>query len=283
MTAGLGRQETLVSVDDVSFSYEGGFKALVEASLAVGRGEYVAIVGGNGSGKTTLAKHMNGLLHPTTGVVSVCGMRTDETSVATLARKVGYVFQNPDHQLFCTSVEEEVRFGLDNIGVSKAEATAKAEAAMERLKITALRDKPPFTLSLGDRRKVTIASVLAADPEILVLDEPTTGLDLHDSDHLMSTLRALNDSGRTIVLISHDMRLVAEHVERTVVMAGGRIALDSEIGLAFSDLELLRKAKLVAPPITQVAHRLSHLGISPATFTPSQLVDQIEALRGGRR
>ena len=273
----------LISLDDVSFSYEGGFKALTGATLAIGKGEYVAIVGGNGSGKTTLAKHMNGLLQPTKGAVTVFGMRTDKTSVATLARKVGYVFQNPDHQLFCTSVEEEVRFGLDNIGIPRPEATAKAEAAMERLKITNLRDKPPFTLSLGDRRKVTIASVLAADPEVLVLDEPTTGLDLHDSDQLMSTLRDLNDNGRTIVLISHDMRLVAEHVERTVVMAGGSIALDSGVSRTFSDLELLRKAKLVAPPITQVAHRLSHLGVSPATFTPPHLVDQVDALRGGRR
>lgn len=281
MTPGGEPGESVVTVDGVSFSYEGGFEALVGVSMRVRRGEYVAIAGGNGSGKTTLAKHINGLLHPSVGRVTTCGMRTDETSVANLARKVGYVFQNPDHQLFCTTVEEEVRFGLENMDFEESESAPKAQAAMELVDIVALRDRPPFTLSLGDRRKVTIASVLAAEPEILVLDEPTTGLDHHDSEHLMSTLRALNRSGRTIVLISHDMRLVAEHVDRAVLMAAGRILVDADVGAVFSDLELLREAKLVAPPITQVAHRLAPLGVSPSTFTPSQLVQQIEVLRGG--
>jgi energy-coupling factor transporter ATP-binding protein EcfA2 len=275
--------ERAISMDEISFSYEGGFEALKKVSLAVRRGEYVAVVGGNGSGKTTLAKHMNGLLHPSSGRVTVCGMDTAKTSVASLARKVGYVFQNPDHQLFCTSVEDEVLFGLENIGLPKPEATRKARAAMEEMGVAHLRDKPPFTLSLGDRRKVTIASVLVTEPEIVVLDEPTTGLDHNDSERLMSRLRELNRGGRTLILISHDMRLVAEHVDRAVVMAGGRIVLDGDIGAAFSDPDILRAAKLVAPPITQVAHRLVSLGVSPATFTPSQLVDQIEALRGGRR
>ena len=269
-----------VSLDRVSFEYEGGFKALKDVSLTAGKGEFIAIVGANGSGKTTLAKHLNGLLRPSAGAVTVGGLNTAEVSVATLARRVGYVFQNPDHQLFCTTVEEEVLFGLVNMGHPREAALEKARAAMELLGITPIKDKPPFTLSLGDRRKVTIASVLAADPEIIVLDEPTIGLDHSDSKRLMSVLRELNRTGRTVILVSHDMRLVAEHVDRAVLMAGGRIVLDACIEDAFSDLELLRKAKILAPPITQIAHRLVDAGVSKATFTPSQLVEQVANLRG---
>ena len=269
-----------VSLDRVSFEYEGGFQALKDVSLTAGKGEFVAIVGANGSGKTTLAKHLNGLLRPSAGVVTVDGLNTTEVSVATLARKVGYVFQNPDHQLFCTTVEDEVLFGLLNMGHSRESALVKARAAMELLDVTPIKDKPPFTLSLGDRRKVTIASVLAGEPEIIVLDEPTIGLDHSDSKRLMSALRELNSTGRTVILVSHDMRLVAEHVDRAVLMAGGRIVLDACMEDAFSDLELLRTAKILAPPITQVAHRLVDAGISKATFTPSQLVEQVANLRG---
>ena len=181
----------IISLEDVRYTYEGGIEALRGVSLSIALGESVAIVGGNGSGKTTLAKHLNGLLKPSSGRVMVDGVGTDGASVAALARSVGYVFQNPDHQLFCTSVEEEVRFGPRNMGFEMQREAALAARAIEQMGVGHLRELSPVSLSLGDRRKVAIASVLATSPKVLVLDEPTTGLDSVESEQLMATLISL--------------------------------------------------------------------------------------------
>ena len=270
----------VVTVDRVSHVYDGGIRALDEVSLDISQGEYVGIVGGNGSGKTTLAKHMNGLLHPTTGRVLVDGHATTDSSVAFLAGMVGYVFQNPDHQLFCTTVDEEVRFGPTNMGHVEDEVVRRADRAMSLMGIGHLRDETPLSLSLGDRRKVTIASVVATRPRVLLLDEPTTGLDSAEVAQLMTLLRRLNDEGMSIVLISHEMRLVAEHVDRIVVLSRGRKVLDSVAHDAFGDLDLLRESKLLPPSVTVLAHRLQDLGVSRRVFTPEQMADELRRLGG---
>jgi len=273
----------VISFRNLSFTYEGGVQALNGVSLDIRPGELLAIVGGNGSGKTTLAKHMIGLLSPSSGEVRVQGRRTSESSVATLACIVGYVFQNPDHQLFCTSVEEEVRFGPENLGLPSSEVSRRTDAALEMMGLEDIRGDPPFSLSLGDRRKVTIASVLSTDPEVLVFDEPTTGLDFEESEQLMGLIGRLNDQGKTIVLITHEMRLVAEHVERVIMMSEGAVVQDSSVTEAFSNLALLRKCELLAPPITELAHRLEGLGIPAGMFTPEQLVLHLRSQWGGQR
>ena len=274
----------IISLQDVRFSYEGGIEALKGVSLSVARGENVAVVGGNGSGKTTLAKHLNGLLKPSSGTVLVGGEDSSRTSVATLARTVGYVFQNPDYQLFCTSVEEEVRFGPKNMGFGRDDESALAERALKLMDISHLREQSPVSLSLGDRRKVAIASVLATSPRVLLLDEPTTGLDSVESTQLMATLDVLRSEGMTIVLITHDMRLVAQHMDRVVVMSEGVVALDTGVEEAFSDPDRLRRCKLLAPPITVLAQRLQAQGILPkGAATPLQLVEQVARVRGERQ
>ena len=271
-------------MQDVRFSYEGGIEALKGVSLSVARGENVAVVGGNGSGKTTLAKHLNGLLKPSSGTVLVGGVDSSKTSVATLARTVGYVFQNPDYQLFCTSVEEEVRFGPKNMGFGRDDESALAERALKLMDIRHLREQSPVSLSLGDRRKIAIASVLATSPIVLILDEPTTGLDSVESAQLMATLDVLRSEGMTVVLITHDMRLVAQHMDRVVVMSEGRVALDAGVEEAFSDPDRLRRCKLLAPPITVLAQRLQAQGVLPkGAATPLQLVEQVARVRGERQ
>ncbi len=274
----------IISLQDVRFSYEGGIEALKGVSLSVARGENVAVVGGNGSGKTTLAKHLNGLLKPSSGTVLIGGKNPSKTSVATLARTVGYVFQNPDYQLFCTSVEEEVRFGPKNMGFGHGDESAFAERALKLMDISHLREQSPVSLSLGDRRKVAIASVLATSPRALVLDEPTTGLDSAESAQLMATLAVLRSEGMTVVLITHEMRLVAQHMDRVVVMSEGSVALDTGVEEAFSDLDRLRRCKLLAPPITVLAQRLQAQGVLPkGAATPLQLVEQVVRVRGERQ
>lgn len=274
-------EDLMVSMRNVKFTYESGVEALKGVNLSIGRGEYLALVGGNGSGKTTLAKHMNGLLRPTSGKVSVTGTPASERTVAELARVVGYVFQNPDHQLFCGTVQDEVSFGPSNTGAAPEEVLRRAESAIQVMGLAHVRDKPPLSLTLGLRRKVSIASVVAMDPQVLVLDEPTTGLDAQEARELMGLVQSMNRDGKTIVLITHEMKLVAEHANRVVVMSEGRLVLDSDSRGVFSDPELLVHSKLLPPPVTLLAHRLSPLGVSRDVFTPEELA--FELSRGGRR
>ncbi len=273
--------DRLLSLNNVSYTYEGGIEALTDVSLEVRKGEYIALVGGNGSGKTTLAKHLNGLLRPESGRLVVRGVDAGSLSVAELARTVGYAFQNPDHQLFCTSVEDEVRFGPRNLGRSASDVEHFSESAMDVMGVASLRSLPPLTLSLGERRRVSIASVLAMDPSVLVLDEPTTGLDHDEARELMEILSGLNRDGKTIILITHDMRLVAEHAMRVVVMSRGRVALDSDVRGAFDDLGLLRDAQLLPPPVSVLAHRLEGRGVPADILTADEMVFHIELGRTG--
>jgi len=272
--------ETIVSVRDLKFEYEGGIKALKSVSLKIKAGEYLAIVGGNGSGKTTLAKNLNGLLRPTGGEVEISGVSAKNLRVAELARYVGYAFQNPDHQLFCASVEKEVRFGPKNLGFPDSAISERATHAIEIMGLSDVSTKPPLSLTLGLRRKVSIASVIAMDPKVIILDEPTTGLDASEVRELMHNIDSLNKEGHTIILITHDMKLVAEHARRVVVMSDGRVVLDSDPRGAFSDLEILRDSKLEPPPVTLLAHRLSASGIPRDVISPEELVFHV--LRKGQ-
>lgn len=280
-SAPLSAREKIISAKALKFTYEGGVEAVRDVNLDVRYGEYIAIVGGNGSGKTTLAKNMNGLLRPTSGSVVVGGKPTSEQTVAALARIVGYAFQNPDHQLFCSSVEEEVRFGPMNLGYPDQDVYEKVEKAIETMNLEQVRKLPPLSLRLGERRRISIASVIAMDPQVLVLDEPTTGLDAEESTELMHRLKRLNDEGKTIILITHDMKLVAEHAKRVVVMAQGRILLDSDPRGVFSDLGILRQSNLEPPAVTQLAHRLAAYDIPRDIISPEELVFHLMRSRGG--
>ena len=274
-----GGPECVLLLRNVKFTYESGVEALGGVNLSVDKGEYLAIVGGNGSGKTTLAKHMNGLLRPDSGEVLVLGSPSVARTVAEIARVVGYVFQNPDHQLFCGTVRGEVAFGPSNLGLDEGEVRSRVGHATEVMGLSEVMDRPPLSLSLGLRRRVSIASVIATSPQVLVLDEPTTGLDAREAGELLSIVRSLNDEGTTIILITHEMKLVAEHANRVVVMSGGRIVLDSDTRGAFSDLGLLRSSKLLPPPVTHLAHKLAPMGVSKDVLTPEELV--FELTRGG--
>ncbi len=273
----------VVQVEGIKYVYEGGVEAIRDVNLRIRQGEYIAIVGGNGSGKTTLAKNLNGLLRPSSGRIAIDGQDSSRRSVAELAKSVGYAFQNPDHQLFSGSVEEEVRFGPRNLGYQESDVTRMAEHAIEVMNLTGVRELPPLTLSLSFRRRVSIASVLAMDPQVIILDEPTTGLDAGDIDSLMDIVDALNKEGHTLILITHDMRLVAKHAKRVVVMASGRVLLDSDPRGSFADLDLIGQSNLEPPPVTLLAHRLSRFGIAADIFSPEELAASVMGKMGGGR
>ncbi len=247
----------IIEVRDVSYLYEGGQKAaLNHVSLTVQRGAFIAFVGQNGAGKTTLAKTFNGILRPTSGEVIVEGHETRAAGLDVLARIVGYVYQNPDHQIFSTTVKEEVAFGPRNLGLPLEEVNQAVQHALELVDMQRDADTYPFLLGRGQRQKLAVASVIAMGSPVLVVDEPTTGLDLQGSLSIMELLRQWNADGRTIIIITHDMQIVAEYAQHTVVMAQGRVLADGPTRHVLTDQAVLAQAFLKAPQITRLAQSL---------------------------
>ena len=249
-----------IQVEDVYYTYPNGVEALRGVSLKVSEGEFVAIMGQNGAGKTTLVKHFNGLLKPTKGRVLIDGVETGSVSVARLARKVGFVFQNPDHQLFCETVEKEVAFALRNFGFDEETTRKRVDWALNILDLTEYRKVSPFMLSGGERKRVALASVLAWDPKILILDEPTIGQDYRQKERLMNFIMQLNAQGKTVIIVTHDIEFVAECKPRVILMAEGKILADGEPHRILTDPNLLERASLTPPEASQILMGLEDLG-----------------------
>jgi energy-coupling factor transport system ATP-binding protein len=252
----------ILEVSNLSFSYPGGPAALRDVSLRIGAGELVALIGQNGSGKTTLAKHMNGLLRAEPGAVRLAGADLRTLPLERVAQQVGYVFQNPDHQLFAATVAEEVAFGPRNFGMDGAACEERVRDALAAVGLLALRDHDPFLLSKGERQRLAVASVLAMAPRVLILDEPTTGLDFPEQRRMLDLLARLRAGGTTVIMITHSPWVVAEYAERAMLMRAGELVFDGALRDLFGDEELLRSAAFEAPPITRVGHAL---GVSAVT------------------
>ena len=250
--------EVVVSIGGLSHVYQDGTRALHDVDLEIRRGEFVGILGQNGSGKTTLVKHFNALLKPTEGTVIVAGLDTRKASIAEMALAVGYIFQNPDAQIFKMKVEEELAFGPQNVGLSEEEVSRRIKEAAEDLEISHLMDKNPFFLSKGEKQRVAVAAVMAMHPDILVLDEPTTGQDFKRAKEIMDLAVRLHDEGQTVVVITHDMNLAAEYCDRVVIMEGGRVLLDAPTREAFLAEEELNASSLRPPQVTVLGKALGY-------------------------
>lgn len=245
-----------VHVRDLHFQYPDGTVALRGVNLQISKGEFVAILGPNGSGKTSLVKHFNGLLRPTSGQVVVDGLDTRQAKVADLALKVGFIFQDPDSQIFKMKVWDELAFGPQAVGLSKEEVAERVEQAAADLEISHLLEKNPFFLSKGEKQRIAVAGVVAMRPSILVLDEPTTGQDYKRSKEIMDIAVRLNEQGETIVVITHDMNLAAEYCDRVVVMQQSQVKLDAAIRGVYEQEEVLHDASLRAPQVTLLGKAL---------------------------
>lgn len=256
----------LIEVKDVHFAYEGEVEALRGVSLQVRGGEFVAILGQNGSGKTTLAKHLNGLLKPTHGEVRVEGKATASMSAAELGRQVGYVFQNPDHQIFEETILDEVLFGPRNLGLDPDRVQEQARDALETVGMWERRSEDPFTLTKGLRQKVAVASVLATRPRAIVMDEPTTGLDYGELKQMMALVKRLNEAGHTIIMITHCIWIAAEYAHRTILMSEGKIVADGPTREVFSHEDLLAQADIIAPQIVRFSNELGTTMLSVDEF-----------------
>ena len=249
-----GCKEVVVHVKDLVHTYDAAKPAVDCVSLDIYRGEFVAVVGQNGCGKTTLVKHLNGLHAPTRGTVEILGKDTKDWTLSDLGKKVGFVFQNPDHQIFADTIREEVAFGPYNYGLSETETEKKVSHALDIVGLAGREAEDPFSLTKGERQQLALASVLATDPEVLILDEPTTGLDYHGQTAILNLIRKLNESGRTVIIITHSMWVVAEYADRCIMMSQGKIVKDSDIRTCFKDMDLLESLHLEAPEAVRIGH-----------------------------
>jgi len=229
-------------------------------SLDVKKGEFVSLVGQNGSGKTTLAKHFNGLLRPNKGKVIILGEDSKNFSIAELSRKVGHLFQNPENQIFEETVFSEVAFGPKNLGLSEVEIKERVDRVLKITRLSKYRDTHPLSLSGGEKQRLALASVSVMEPQILVLDEPTTGLDLLSIQGILDIVKELHNRNVTVFLITHDMGLVSELSERVVVMERGQIIGDGTPREIFANDELLTRASLEPPQIMKFSKML---GLNP--------------------
>ena len=275
-TPGRDRPPVHVAIEGLVHRYPGGVEAVRGVSLSIAPGETVAILGQNGSGKTTLVKHLNGLLRPDEGRVLLDGEPTDGRSVAELARTVGFVFQNPDDQLFERSVAREVAFGPRNLGLPSADVGRLVEASLAAVGLGAEGSTNPYDLDLSRRKLVALAGILAMDPALLVLDEPTTGQDADGVARVGTIVEAFRASGRSVVTITHDMEFAATHFGRIVVMRAGEVVADGAPADIFAPAQaaLLASTGLLPPPAARIA---ALLGL---TTTPLDANALLRELRG---
>jgi len=248
--------EVIIKVEGLEHIYPNGKKALSGIELEVRRNDFLAIIGQNGSGKTTLVKHFNGLLKGSKGLVSFLGKEILPKMVSELGREIGFVFQNPDHQIFSNRVYDEVGFGPRNYGFSEAEVKKRVEVALELVGLSGREDENPFLMTKGERQRLAIASVLSAEPGVLILDEPTTGLDYTEQIRVMELLKELNQKGRTIIIITHTLWLVARYASQAVVLAEGKKILEGSVREVLAQAEILKQADLIAPEITRFGMEL---------------------------
>lgn len=263
---------SIIKIRNVKQDYGRGELVLKDINLEIKKSDFVAVIGQNGSGKTTLVKHLIGLLRPSSGKIFINDQDISKQPISVLARKVGYVFQNPDHQIFMDRVSKEIAFGLKNLALSEAEIKIRIDKALKEVGILHLKDEAPMSLSKGHRQRVALASVLAMEPEILVLDEPTTGQDYRESKQIMDLIADLNKKGHTIIFITHDMQLVADYAKRVILMGKGEIMFDGPPRKVLNQTELLAKTNLKPQQITEFCHSLANYGIPEDIINVDELV-----------
>lgn len=253
-----GYGEPLIEIAKLSHRYDNGLLAVDDVSFTIRRGEFVAVLGQNGSGKTTMIKHLNGLLRATSGKVGIVGRDAASSTVLELGEHIGYVFQNPDHQIFSDTVFDEVAFGLRKRKFDDEEIRQRVTQALAAVGLAGFEEEDPFSLTKGQRQRVAVASVLSMRPDVLILDEPTTGLDYLEQRGMMELVRGLNEQGSTIIIVTHAMWVVCEFAHRVLVMKEGKLVKDGPTRQVFAEEEVLEDMALLPPPIVSLGNRLGY-------------------------
>lgn len=272
----------MIVVSDVYYAYQGGVEALRGVSLTLREGEVVALMGENGAGKTTLLKHLNGLLKPLRGSVTVDGIDTRRSTVAQLSRRVGIVFQSPESMFFSSSVWDEVAFALRNLGLPEREVEERVEWALSFMGLKKYSERSPFTLSGGEKKRLSIAIVLAWEPRYLVIDEPTVGQDALSKKLLSDAVGRLRDEGRSVVISTHDVEFVADLRPRVVLMSGGRIVAEGRAEDVLTDEAALLSCSLLMPQVPTILKSLSDMGVRHRLLGVEEAVGEILRALGRR-
>lgn len=257
-----GYGDILIRAENLVHVYPNGKKAVDNISLEVREREFLAVLGHNGSGKTTLVKHFNALLLPSEGDVTVCGKNVKNHSIFEIGKHIGYVFQNPDHQIFADTVFDEVAFSPKIKGVGAEELRERVQKALGAVDLAGYEEMDPFSLSKGERQRVAVASILSAKPDIIVLDEPTTGLDYTEQKNMMELIKKLNQDGHTIIMITHTMWVVAEYAHRVAVIRDGRVMLDGRTRSVFAEEDQLKESFLRTPHIVSMSNQVGKTVLS---------------------
>ncbi|MFX1562522.1 MAG: energy-coupling factor ABC transporter ATP-binding protein [Promethearchaeota archaeon] len=275
----------MIIFNDVSFSYSPGHPVLQNISLELIPGQVVGLMGENGAGKTTLVKHINGLLKPTQGSVYIDGVDTRNTSTARLARKVGFVFQNADHQLFADNLEEEIAFALRNLGFPDSEIKTRINHYLDIFELSKYHDQSPFLLSGGERKRLALASVLCVEPTILILDEPTQAQDARQKRKLLEFINSFRQSNRILLLVTHDVEFAVQAVDRLLILSKGQLIADGTPRQILSRPELLQGARLLPPQLTRFSHQLAeHIHDFPKDLIHLEdVVAAVSKLLGSKR
>lgn len=277
----------MIRFDHVSAAYAVQTPVVRDASFTIDNGEFVAFVGTNGAGKSTTMRLCNGLLKPTAGQVLVDGVPTTELRTSELARRVGFLFQNPDRQICCKTVREELEFGFRAQDALTDEARARVDATIERFGFDA--NAEPYLLNRGTRQLLALASIIVMEPDTIILDEPTTGLDFHECEKVMGVIADLHARGKTIVMVCHDMEVVADYAERVIVMTAGEVVASGPTFEVLRQRAVLERAGLIAPQVVDVSLRLVErhpelAGTPIATAnTLDEMVAAIEAYAAGAK
>lgn len=243
--------QEVVNFDEVDYSHPNGTIAIRKVSFRINRSELIAILGSNGAGKTTLVRHINGLLKPTHGSVKVFGQETRLTTAANLSKRVGIVFQNPNNQLFEQTVRKEIEFALKNFGFQDDAIESRVKWALDYFGLSEYSERPPMELSGGEKKRLCIALVLAWDPDILILDEPTVGQDSEQKAKLFETIKFLLSRNKTVILVTHDIEFVWPLQPRIMLMSDGVIVADGPCQQILSDDSLLRKGRVLPPQLVE--------------------------------
>lgn len=255
----------MIEFRDVHASYDGSAPILKGVSFTIRDGEFVAFVGTNGAGKSTTMRLMNGLLKPDAGQVLIDGVPTSDLRTSELARRVGFLFQNPDSQICCNTVREELLFGFKALGLDGPDADSRVDAIVEEFAFDP--DDDPFLLNRGARQLLALASIVVLAPPVVVLDEPTTGLDYRECVKVMDIIRRIHERGTTVVMVCHDMEVVADYAARCIVMSGGEVVDDAPTFDVLRNRETLERASLVPPQIVELSLELGrempHLADEP--------------------
>lgn len=277
----------MIEFRDVSASYDGELAVLRNVSFTVDDGDFVAFVGTNGAGKSTTMRLMNGLIEPVSGEVLVDGVPTAQLKTSELARKMGFLFQNPDRQICCSTVRDELLFGFEAIDAVTPAAEARVDAIIERFGFEP--DAEPFLLNRGARQLLALASIIVLEPPVIILDEPTTGLDFRECVKVMDAVRELNESGTTVIMVCHDMEVVGDFAHRVIAMTQGEVVADGPTFEVLRDGEVLKRAHILPPQVTEVSMILERslpavpAGVARAN-TVGQMIEAVaQAVQEGQR